>query len=239
MSDVVSVLRPDGNLPVHRWLPQSGRGPGVLVLQEIFGLSPYIEQRCADLAAAGYVVYAPELYFRLGGMTFDESSPSYVQEGIGASQRLDWEQTTADASAALDALRAAPEVTGKVAVLGFCFGGGLGFQVAARNTPDVLVSYYGSAIPGLLELAPRITCPSLHHWGLGDSFFPPAVVAQVQQAVTAAGADFHTYEGAEHAFDNPHPMFFHAEASALAWTRTLAFLAEHLASAPSAGNITT
>lgn len=231
MSDVVQVLRPDGNLPVHRWLPASGSGPGILVLQEIFGLSPYIERRCAELAAAGYVVYAPELYFRLGAMTFDEASPSYVQEGIGASQRLDWEQTTADASAALDALRAAPEVTGRVAVLGFCFGGGLGFQVAARNTPDVLVSYYGSAIPGLLELAPQVTCPSLHHWGLGDSFFPITVVDQVREAVTDTGAVFHTYEGAEHAFDNPHPLFFHADASALAWERTLDFLADHLGTA--------
>ncbi|MFT4295696.1 MAG: dienelactone hydrolase family protein [Micropruina sp.] len=231
MSDLVHVMRPDGNLPVHRWLPASGSGPGVLVLQEIFGVSPYIQQRCADLAAAGYVVYAPELYFRLGRMTFAEDSPSYLQEGMGASQRLDWEQTAADASAALDALRTASEVTGKVAVLGFCFGGGLGFQVAARNAPDALVAYYGSGIPGLLALAPSVSCPSLHHWGLADSFFPPAVVEQVREAVTGTGVpvEFHTYEGAEHAFDNPHPMFFHAEASALAWTRTLDFLARNLA----------
>jgi carboxymethylenebutenolidase len=229
VSDVVEVMRPDGNLPVHRWLPAAGGGPGVLVLQEIFGVSPAIERRCADLAAAGYVAYAPELYFRLGGMTFDEDSPSYVQEGVGASQRLDWRQTTADASAVLDVLRAAPEVTGKVAVLGFCFGGGLGFQVAAENAPDALVSYYGSAIPELLELAPQVRCPSLHHWGLGDSFFPPKVVEQVREVLTAAGAEFHTYPGAEHAFDNPHPMFFHAEASRLAWTRTLDFLARRLA----------
>ncbi len=228
MSDVVHVMRPDGNLPVRRWLPASGGGPGILVLQEIFGVSPYIERRCADLAEAGYLVYAPELYFRLGRMTFDESSPSYVQEGMGAAQRLDWEQTTADASATLDALRAASGVTGKVAILGFCFGGGLGFQVAARNPPDALVSYYGSAIPGLLALAPQVTCPSLHHWGLGDSFFPPAVVEQVREAVSGPAVEFHTYEGAEHAFDNPHPLFFHPAASGLAWTRTLAFLARQL-----------
>ncbi len=228
VSDLVFVPRPDGELPVRRWLPAPGTGPGVLVLQEIFGVSPYIEQRCADLAAAGYVVYAPELYFRLGLPTFDEEAPDYVQQGIAGSQRLDWEQTTADASAALDALRAAPEVTGKVAVLGFCFGGGLGFQVAAVNTPDALVSYYGSAIPGLLDLASQVRCPSLHHWGLGDSFFPPEVVEQVRTALTSERVTFHTYPGAEHAFDNPHPMFFHAEASALAWTRTLAFLAERL-----------
>ena len=71
MSDIVNVPTSDGELPVHRWLPASGRGPGVVVLQEIFGVSDYIRQRCADLAAAGYVVYAPELYARLGELTFD------------------------------------------------------------------------------------------------------------------------------------------------------------------------
>lgn len=228
MSDLVHVMRPDGNLPVHRWLPATGGGLGVLVLQEIFGVSPYIEQRCADLAQAGYVVYAPELYFRLGTMTFDESSTSYVQEGMGAAQQLDWEQTTADASATLDALRTASEVTGKVGIVGFCFGGGLGFQVAARNTPDALVAYYGSAIPGLLALASSVTCPSLHHWGEADSFFPPPVVEQVRAAVTSRGAEFHTYAGAEHAFDNPHPLFHNAAASGLAWSRTLDFLAANL-----------
>jgi len=228
VNDVMQVMRPDGNLPIRRWLPTTGSGSGVLVLHEIFGVSPYVEARCADLADAGYVVYAPELYFRLGRMTFLEDSPSYVQEGVGASQRLDWEQTSADASAALGALRA--EVEGRVGIVGFCFGGGLGFQVAARDIPDALVSYYGSAIPGLLALAPRVTCPSLHHWGLADSFFPPTVVEEVERAVTSTEppAQFHTYPGAEHAFDNPHPLFFNASASQLAWQRTLEFLDLHL-----------
>ncbi len=230
MSDIVNVPTSDGELPVHRWLPASGRGPGVVVLQEIFGVSDYIRQRCADLAAAGYVVYAPELYARLGELTFDEQAADYVMQGVTASQRLDWEWTVADASATLDALRAAAECTGRVAIVGFCFGGGLGFQVAARNPPDALVSFYGSAIPGLLDQAPAVTSPSLHHWGLGDSFFAPEVVERVSAAVTATDADvtFHTYPGAEHAFDNPHPLFHHAEASALAWQRTLDFLAARL-----------
>lgn len=228
MSDLVHVMRPGGNLPVHRWLPPGGSGPGVLVLQEIFGVSPYVQRRCADLAQAGYVVYAPELYFRIGPLTFDESSTSYVQEGIGASQQLDWDQTSTDASATLDALRDA--VDDKVGIVGFCFGGGLAFQVAVRNTPDALVAYYGSAIPGLLALAPKVTSPSLHHWGEADSFFPGEVVEQVRAAVTGTGheVDFYTYPGAEHAFDNDHPLFYHRDASELAWQRTLTFLDAHL-----------
>ncbi len=223
-------MRPGGNLPIHRWLPPSGRGPGLLVIQEIFGVSGYIQERCAAFAAAGYLVYAPEFYFRLGKMEFDESSPSFVQEGMGAAQKLDWDQTAADASAALDALRAAADCTGPVGIVGYCFGGGLGFQVAARNPPDVLVSYYGSGIPGLLALAPKVTCPSQHHWGLADSFFPPAVVEQVEHAVSSNGAEveFFTYAGAGHAFDNPNPVFHNPVAATIARERTMDFLARQL-----------
>jgi carboxymethylenebutenolidase len=232
VNDLVEVPRPDGRLPVHRWLPAAGRGPGLVVIQEIFGVSEYVRLRCAEFAAAGYVVYAPELYFRQGRLQFDENSPSYVQEGIGASQRLDWAQTTQDVSATLDALRTATETTGSVGIVGYCFGGGMGFQVASLNCPDALVSYYGSAIPGLLALAPQITCPSQHHWGLADTFFPQDVVERVKQAVTATGdeveVEFYTYPGAGHAFDNPHPMFFNEPASELARQRTLAFLKQHL-----------
>lgn len=230
MNDVVKVMRPDQQLPVQRWLPASGRGPGLLVIQEIFGVSDYIQQRCAGFAEAGYVVYAPELYFRQGTPSFDQAAADYVQQGIAAAQKLDWQQTVADTSAALDALRAAPEVVGGVGIVGYCFGGGMGFAVAAVNAPEALVSYYGSAIPGLLDLAAQVTCPSQHHWGLSDSFFTPDVVERVERAISETNptAEFHTYAGAGHAFDNPNPMFHHQAAADLARLRTLDFLGTHL-----------
>lgn len=230
MSDVVQVQRPDCDLPIRRWLPEAGRGPGLLVIQEIFGVSGYIHERCASFAAAGYLVYAPELYFRQGPIAFDENDPDYLQQGLAAAQRLDWAQAVADTSAALDALRAAPELVGGVGIVGYCFGGGMGFAVAAVNSPDALVSYYGSAIPGLLDLAPAVTCPSQHHWGLADTYFPPAVIDRVEHAISATNpkAEFQTYAGAGHAFDNPRPQFFHASASELARRRTLDFLDAHL-----------
>ena len=82
--------------------------------------------------------------------------------------KLDWEPPVADGAAALHALRTCAEVDGPVGVLGFCFGGGLAFNVAAvdrRRGPDALVSYYGSALPNLLALAPQVSAPSLHHFG--------------------------------------------------------------------------
>ena len=117
-------------------------------------------------------------------------------------------------------------------MLGFCFGGGLAFAVAARAEakPDVLVSYYGSALPDLLALAPQVTVPSLHHFGEADAYIPLDTVREIERAVTATNdaVTFETYAGAGHAFDNPSPMFHHAEASQAAWATTTAWLAEHL-----------
>jgi carboxymethylenebutenolidase len=119
-------------------------------------------------------------------------------------------------------------VDGGVGLLGFCFGGGLAFHVAAVTPVDVLVSYYGSALPGLLGLADQVTVPSLHHFGTADAYISAEAQEQIRAAVTANGARFETYEGAGHAFDNPGPMFHHAAASAAAWATTVQFLAEHL-----------
>jgi carboxymethylenebutenolidase len=115
-------------------------------------------------------------------------------------------------------------------VLGFCFGGGLGFHVAAVAEPDVLVSYYGSALRDLLHLAPQVTAPSLHHFGTADDFVDAGTVERIREAVTSTDADvrFETYDGANHAFDNDDFYFHHPEASALAWQRTLELLAQHL-----------
>jgi carboxymethylenebutenolidase len=226
----VTVLTDAGEMPAHLWVPKSGAGPGLLLLQEIFGVSDYIRRRGADLAEAGYVVLAPELYWRLEAGPLDESEPGVIEEAMALAQRLDWATTVEDAVGSLEHLRAREEVRGGTGVIGFCFGGGLAFNVAAVDEPAALVSYYGSGIPGLLDLAPHVSAPSLHHFGKADSYLDQATVARIKEAVTAGGApvEFETYEGADHAFDNANFALHHPEASALAWDRTLAFLAREL-----------
>lgn len=217
-----------GPLPVHVVFPPSGSGPGIVLVQEIFGVSDYVRDRAADLAASGCVVYVPDLYWRLGEEPLEESAPDHLAQGMDRAGRLPWEHAVADADAALAALREAPEVTGGVALVGFCYGGGVAFAVAARTDVDALVCFYGSALPNLLALAPAVTAPSLHHFGEADSYIPMETVAQIRDAVSREGVEFHTYPGADHAFDNSRPEFHHAEASALAWARTLEFLADRL-----------
>jgi carboxymethylenebutenolidase len=224
------VRTPDGEMTGHVWLPGAGSGPGILLLQEIFGVSRYIQRRAADLAAAGYVVLAPELYWRLDRQVLDESAPGAIDEAMGLAGQLDWPTTVADAVAAFEALRGMDEVVGIPAVMGFCFGGGLAFNVAALTEPAALVSYYGSALPGLLDLAPQVTCPSLHHFGTSDDYLDARTVETITQAVTADGrpARVETYDGANHAFDNGDFALYDAEASRRAWETTLGFLQEHL-----------
>ncbi len=223
----ISVHLQDGNMPAHVWLPPSGTGPGVLLLQEIFGVSEYIRSRARDLAALGYVVLAPELYWRTGD-SVDESRADFLEQGMALQGRLDWGQTVGDAVAALDALRARPEVDGGTGVVGFCFGGGVAFNVAAVADVEVLVSYYGSALPQLLHLADRVSVPSLHHFGTADTYIPLAKVEEVRAAVAGPEVEFHLHDDAGHAFDNPHPLFVHEQARATAWEQTVEFLGRRL-----------
>ena len=214
------TLELDDGLPVHEWGSADADAPGILLLQEIFGVSDYIKQRAADLHALGYYVIAPEIYWRLDDTELDESSPELLQRAMGIVGRLDWDLAVKDALAALRYLQARGKGAG---VVGFCFGGGLAFNVAALSRPDVLVSYYGSALKNLLELTPQVTAPTLHHFGNTDTFL------DVDAIVPGLGdAEIHRYDGAGHAFDNPLPMFHNADASALAWRRTEDFLARHL-----------
>lgn len=252
-ASVEAVLVPteDGDLPASLWVPptdtsagepghgsggmsdgaSAAAGPGLVVLQEIFGVSDYVRSRCADLAALGYTVLAPELYWRLPQQRVEEDAENFLEQGMALMQAADWDTAVADGAAALAYLEGRPEVAGS-GLVGFCYGGGLAFAVAARTEPAALVAYYGSALPQLLDLAPQVTCPSLHHFGTADDYLPMDTVERIREAVTERGrredVRVELHEGAGHAFDNPHPMFHHAAASAAAWEQTVAFLGRHL-----------
>lgn len=234
-----TVETPDGEMPAHLWLPEAGSGPGILLLQEVFGISRYIEQRAQDLADLGHVVLAPEIWWRLGVSRVEEG-PDALDTAFGLLQQVDWKAAVADGVRALDDLRGRDEVTGKVGIVGFCFGGGLGFSVAAESAPDALVSYYGSALPdllGVVEADPRVdvvgpeavTAPSLHHFGMNDQFLTRPVVEQLRDLLEPLPqVTWHSYEEADHAFDNPDFFLHDPEAARLAWERTSAWLAATL-----------
>ncbi|MPV50580.1 dienelactone hydrolase family protein [Pseudactinotalea sp. HY160] len=241
--------RPGGDLPVLRWHPaglDTSPAAGVVLVQEIFGVTDYIRTRAADLARAGYTVDVPVLFFRESSEPVPEDAPDLLERGLALAAATDWDTAVADTRATVarlsrDLAAAGPD-SPPVTLLGFCYGGGLAYAAAAETaeTPaprepaehteppaSALVSYYGSALPALTaEPTLRVERPSLHHFGTADAYVPLEAVRAIRERVTAARApvEFHLYDGAGHAFDNPIPRFHHARASAEAWRRTLVFL---------------
>lgn len=218
----------DGPMPALVVRPPAGTGPGLVLVQEIFGVTDYIRQRAADLAALGYVVVVPEVYWRLPDHALPEEADDLLPRAMALVQQLDWSLAVQDVTAAVRHTRGLAGVDGRVGLVGFCFGGGLAFNVAAVEPVETLVSYYGSALGDLLALAEQVTMPSLHHFGTDDAYVPPSTQDAIRRAVTATGARFESHPGAGHAFDNPLPAFHHPEASRAAWATTAAFLSEQL-----------
>lgn len=220
-------------MPAFVARPASGRGPGIVVLQEIFGVTDYIKQRTRDLADLGYIALAPQLYWRLGqNIETPENTQEGLQQAFGYMQRMDAAQAVDDAAAALRHLRSLPETGGKAGVLGFCMGGRLAYQMAAVADPDVLVSYYGSGIASMLADADKIAAPTIFHFGDSDPYIPNEEVSSIKAAFAShQDTTLEIHSGAGHAFDNPSPMFHHAQASAESWPQTAAFLKRHLPAA--------
>jgi carboxymethylenebutenolidase len=230
-----SVTAPDGRtFDADVVVPDGGRGPGVLLLQEIFGVNDFLLGKARDLAALGYVVSCPEVFHRVErGVRLPHDDDS-MQAGFGYIGRylteVEDETKVADLLAALDHLRGLPETTGKVGVMGYCLGGLLSYLVAAYGTPDACVSYYGSSTAQRLALADDITCPICFHFGDHDEYIPTADVEQVRKVFDGRpGAEVHVYEGAGHAFENLlAPRFANPDAAARSWPVTVEFLARTL-----------
>src|SRR5512142_334475 len=127
-------------------VPASGSGPGILLLQEIFGVNKSMRDVADYYAEEGYVVLAPDLFWRLEpGIELGYGEADFGK-AFGYYQRFDANQSIKDAADALKVLRARPECKGKVGALGFCLGGKLAYLVAARTDVDCAVSYYGVGI---------------------------------------------------------------------------------------------
>jgi carboxymethylenebutenolidase len=201
--------------------PSSPPRGGVVIAQEMYGVNDYLRSVCDFYAAQGYVAIAPALYDRKQrGLTY-----AYTRDDHDRAQQTYTAWNLDDALADLDAARAAIADAGKIAIIGFCWGGSLAWLSACRSDYDGAVSYYGSMIPDLAELQAR--CPVICHIGDKDTSLPPARVAIFRAAQPAVPVFM--YEGAPHGFDNENRTErYHPAAHKLARERTLEFLAKHI-----------
>jgi len=238
---IEKVSTPDGDFDLPLWLPEAGHGPGILVIQEIYGVSAYIRSVAEDLAALGYVVAAPDLFWRLEPNYQAAHDEEGLNRSLAMNARFDVARGVDDAQLAFEHLAALPEVQGGVGIIGFCLGGSIAYFLGPRTDAAAILSFYGSDVPGQTALLAQISVPIQFHFGGSDPFIPRDQVAQVEQAVSGSGnAEIHVEEEAGHAFHNRKaPMFHQPGPAARAWERAEAFLARHLPvrhSAPKAGS---
>lgn len=215
-----------GSMPAFVASPDGGGGPGLVLLQEIFGLTDYLKSRARDLAEIGYVTVVPELYWRIGpGIVSDETNEAGLQEAFGNMSKLDVGKAVDDAIATLEHVRRMPDTGGRAGVMGFCLGGRLAYEVGINSNPDVVVSYYGAGTPDRLDDAPKLTCPVIFHYGGADTFILPEHAERVREVFSRPSAEFHMHAGAGHAFDNIRsPMFYNKAARDASWPQTVSFL---------------
>ncbi|MBP2473677.1 carboxymethylenebutenolidase [Crossiella equi] len=223
---IVPVRVADGEFDLTVWRPESGQGPAILLVQEIFGVGPYIQAVARELAALGYVVGAPDLFWRLTRNWAADHDEAGLTASMELAGRFDFETGVADAQAATEVLRGLDGVRGGVGALGFCLGGSITWVQAAQGGPDAVVSFYGSGVPDASGLAEAITVPTLLHFGGSDPYIQRADIARVEAAVAGRELlELHVQEDAGHAFHNHQaPAFHQPEAAARAWRLTEEFL---------------
>jgi carboxymethylenebutenolidase len=226
------TIADEGAMTMHLWVPEAGHGPGILLLQEIFGVGSYIRAVAERLSDAGYVVGAPDIFWRFAPgweSGHDEAGMAASLEQVG---KLDPVQAVSDSVAACAHLGGVDEADGTPGVLGFCLGGTLAFGVAVEDEPAVCVSYYGSGVPAMVDRLDTVSCPTLFHFGRDDSYIPAEGVEALAAAMDGRAGVVLNIEAAGHAFDNHDSAIFYEEsASRAAWAKTMAFLAEHLPAA--------
>jgi len=219
-----------GEFDAYLSLPASGYGPGILVLQEIFGVNSYMRSVVDWYAAHGFVALCPDLFWRIErGVELTEADRS---KAFSFYQQLDEAKAVEDSAAALEFLRKHPACSGRAGAVGFCLGGNLAYLLSARFKPDCAVGYYGVSIEKALDEAKNLSSPLLLHIAGADQFCPPQAQAQIHAALDANPlVTIHDYPDEGHAFGRPGGEHYAPAAAELANLRSLEFFVSHLAGA--------
>ena len=199
---------------------------GIVVLMEIFGLTPHLRGVCDSFAADGYRVIAPAIFDRVESNAVIPYTPDGLQRALAIKAKHgDWQKMILDSEAAKRFVAGSGADSGKVACIGYCFGGSIAWLAAATSGFDAIVSYYGGEMTEFLDITP--TCPVVCHIGTADHHLTMAKVGQVQAAYP--DLPIHFYDGAGHGFncESQGPRY-DAAAAKLARERTLEFLHKHI-----------
>ena len=219
MGEKIQLHAKDGHkLAAYRAKPADKPKAGVIILQEIFGITNHIRNVTDQYAKLGYLAIAPALFDRVKpDIVLDYME---VQQGLAAMGQLELDGVMADVQAAADAASEA----GKVAAIGYCWGGAIADLAACRAGIDAAVSYYGRRTIEWLDEKPR--CPVIYHFGRDDQSRPMEAVEKITAARPASIV--HIYDNAGHGFNCNDRADYSPDNAVLALKRTLKFLDDHL-----------
>jgi carboxymethylenebutenolidase len=220
MGDYTTLMARDGH-EFQAWLaaPQGAARGAVVVLQEIFGINAHIRAVTDRFAAEGFLAIAPSLFDRVRRDLQLGYSADDVEQGRGTMKQLDQAKVTLDVLSALNVVKHA----GRVAAVGYCWGGTQAYLAACDQPVACAVAYYGTGIATSLHKHPK--APVLYHFGERDKSIPPEAVARIRE--TDPSGHVHVYP-ADHGFNCDQRASYDAESARLARERTLAFLAQYL-----------
>ncbi len=210
--------------------PAPTAAPGLILFQEAFGVNGHIRSVADRLAAAGYVVVAPELFHRTAAPGLEIAYSDFAS-AIPHYQAITPAGLTQDAQAAYDWLQSQDNVQkDKIGAIGFCLGGQAAFVANAALPLAAAVSYYGGGLHTRTALAPSLHAPHLFLWGGLDAHISPDNIKTIIDAVAAAGKPYlnAVISYADHGFHCDERRSYHPAAAAEAWALTLAFFKEKL-----------
>lgn len=205
--------------------PEQGSGPGLVMLQEIFGINDYMKSMAEHYAEEGYVTIVPDLFWRMEPgveLGYDDAD---FQKAFDFYGRFDVDQGIRDVQTAITHVRGMDGVKGKVGAVGYCLGGLLAWLTAARTDVDVAVGYYAVGAENHLGEMSNITCPTVLHFAGADAFCPEEAREKIMSATAHNGLiSTYLYEGQDHAFATPGRDHFDKPSTMMAHSRTLTAL---------------
>ena len=226
MGCFIEVTSHDGrSFAAYKATPAQGSGPGLILLQEIFGINDYMKSMADRFAEEGYVVLVPDLFWRMEPRVVLRYGDQDFAKALQFNEKIDLDLAVHDIESTMQALRAQPEHAGKIGAIGYCLGGKLAMLAAARTSIDCAVSYYGVALDAFLDDVRHIQCPMVFHFAGDDAFCPLDTRETIMRALAAQPQiEQYVYPGCDHAFATPEREHFDKPAALMAYSRTLAVL---------------
>jgi carboxymethylenebutenolidase len=230
MAEVTIKAADGGRFQAYLATPKQGNGPGLVVIQEIFGVNAVMRAIADGLAAQGYVALCPDIFWRIApSIQLTDKSEAEWKRAFELFQAFNVDAGVTDLKATLAALRTHAACTGKVGSVGYCLGGKLAYLMATRSDADASVGYYGVGIQDLLGEATALKKPLMLHIAEKDQFVPPPAQAKITAALSGnPHVTLHSYPGADHAFARSGGEHYDKAAADLANGRTAAFFRRHL-----------